>query len=218
MLKTKARMMPLSIDDDAESDVQTSSPEIARSSASASQLFSLDADDGSQNHKGGFYDDHLSEANLQSPSLDQHMDARHGLPRSVEVDGPQENFINGSGYGCYRDRQPSWVHSYPAFADMQASSSVVFYAIRNILRPSFILGQIPDLLDLLAMVDTFRRHAVEVSSAALSWHEYYTKEPSPDMRLLTKYELKKLQGYIAKDEHDRLLYTLHVYHLMTAPE
>jgi hypothetical protein len=35
----------------------------------------------------------------------------------------------------------------------------------------------------------------------LSWHEYYTKEPSSDMRLLTKHELKKIERYVAKDEH-----------------
>ena len=94
------------------------------------------------------------------------------------------------------------------FADREAPPSIVFYAIRNIIRPSFILGQIPDLLDLLAMVDTFRRRAVEVSSTALSWQEYYTKDPSPDLRLLTKHEVKKIECYIAKDEADRLLYIL----------
>lgn len=100
------------------------------------------------------------------------------------------------------------IENDPIFADGQASPSVVFYAIRNILRPSFILGQIPDLLDLLAIVDTFRRHAVEVSAAALTWQEYYTKEPSPNMRLLTGNELRRIEGYVAEDKQDRLLYIL----------
>ncbi|KAJ8587732.1 hypothetical protein M405DRAFT_821097 [Rhizopogon salebrosus TDB-379] len=136
------------------------------------------------------------------------------------------NEYEAQGHRTIYDRISATIENDPSFADGQASPSVVLYAIRNILCPSFILGQIPDLLDLLAMVDTFRKHAVVVSSAALSWQEYYAKDPSPDMRLLTKHELKKLQGYIAKDKHDRLLYTLliknmcllHVYYLMTAPE
>jgi hypothetical protein len=105
-----------------------------------------------------------------------------------------------------KDHISAQVENDPAFAEDQVPPSVVFYAIRNILRPSFILGQIPDLLDLLAMVDVFRRYAVKVSSAALSWQEYYTKDPGSDVRLLTKHELKKLEGYIAKDKDDRLVY------------
>ncbi|KAG1733585.1 uncharacterized protein EDB91DRAFT_1148206 [Suillus paluster] len=114
----------------------------------------------------------------------------------------------------------------PASADEQTPHFVVFYAIRNILRPFFILGQIPDLLNLLAMVDTFRRHSVQMASAALSWQEYYTNEPSSDMRLLTERELKRINGYVDADKHDRLLYfllvknlcLLHVYYLVTSHE
>lgn len=98
----------------------------------------------------------------------------------------------------------------PAFTDAQSPPTLTFYATRNMLRPYFILGQIPDLLDCLAMVDTFRKYAVDASSVALSWQEYYVKEPSSDSdkTLLTERELKKLQDYVTNDEHDRLYYIL----------
>ncbi|KAG1750094.1 hypothetical protein EDB19DRAFT_1677935 [Suillus lakei] len=135
---------------------------------------------------------------------------------------------NAEGHRAIYDHISSILENEPASADAQAPPALVFYATRNILRPSFILGQIPDLLDLLAMVDTFRRHAVEASSVALSWQEYYTKEPSsdPEMTLLTERELKKVQNYVTNNERDRLHYILavknlcllHIYYLVTAPE
>ncbi|KAG0694685.1 hypothetical protein DFH29DRAFT_959045 [Suillus ampliporus] len=114
----------------------------------------------------------------------------------------------------------------PASAAENAPHVAVFYAIRNILRPSFILGQIPDLLNLLTSVDAFRSHSVEKFSAALVWQEHYTKEPSPDIRPLTEHQLKKINSYVANNERNRLLYILlvknlcllHVYSLVTSSE
>ncbi|OJA17788.1 hypothetical protein AZE42_06586 [Rhizopogon vesiculosus] len=148
-----------------------------------------------------------------------------GLDRLVSVMEVGSEY-EAHGHRAIYDHISAKVENDSAFADGEPHPSVIFYAIRNILRPSFIFGQIPDLLDLLAMVDTFRRHAVNVSSVALSWQEYYSKEPSPDMRLLTKHELKRIERYVAKGEDDRLLYILliknlcllHVYYLVTAPE
>ncbi|KAG2348023.1 hypothetical protein BDR05DRAFT_957666 [Suillus weaverae] len=135
---------------------------------------------------------------------------------------------SAEGHRAIYDHISSIIENEPADADAQAPPAFVFYATRNILRPYFILGQIPDLLDCLAMVDTFRRYAVEASSVALSWQEYYAKELSsdPDMTLLTERELTKIQDYITNDERDRLHYILviknlcllHVYYLVTAPE
>ncbi|KAG1821115.1 uncharacterized protein BJ212DRAFT_980780 [Suillus subaureus] len=135
---------------------------------------------------------------------------------------------NAEGHRAIYDHVSSILENEPASADAQVPPALVFYMTRNILRPTFILGQIPDLLNCLAMVDTFRRYAVEVSSVALSWQEYYAKELSsdPDMTLLTERELKKVQDYVTNDERDRLHYILvtknlcllHVYYLMTAPE
>ncbi|KAG2037733.1 hypothetical protein BDR03DRAFT_896614 [Suillus americanus] len=132
------------------------------------------------------------------------------------------------GHRAIYDHVSSILENEPASVDAQIPPALVFYMARNILRPTFILGQIPDLLDCLAMVDTFRKYAVKTSSVALSWQEYYAKEPSsdPDMTLLTERELKKVQDYVTNDERDRLHYILvtknlcllHVYHLMTAPE
>lgn len=135
---------------------------------------------------------------------------------------------NVEGHRAVYDHVSSILENEPASANVQVPPAFVFYAIRNILRPTLILGQIPDLLDCLAMVDTFRRYAIETSSVALSWQEYYMKELSsdPDMTLLTERELKKLQSYVTNDERDRLHYILviknlcllHVYYLITAPE
>ncbi|KAG2145392.1 uncharacterized protein EDB93DRAFT_521311 [Suillus bovinus] len=137
---------------------------------------------------------------------------------------------NAEGHRAIYDHVSSIIENEnePTSADAQAPPALVFYATRNILRPHFILGQIPDLLDCLAMVDTFRKYAVEASAVALSWQEYYAKEPNsdPDMTLLTERELKKLQDHVTNDEDDRLHYILvtknlcllHVYYLMTAPE
>jgi hypothetical protein len=113
------------------------------------------------------------------------------------------------------DHVSSILENEPASTNVQIPPAFVFYAIRNILRPTLILGQIPDLLDCLAMVDTFRRYAIETSSVALSWQEYYMKELSsdPDMTLLTERELKKLQSYVTNDERDRLHYILVIKNL-----
>ncbi|KAG1841113.1 hypothetical protein DFJ58DRAFT_808965 [Suillus subalutaceus] len=135
---------------------------------------------------------------------------------------------NAEAHRATYDHISSILDNEPASANTQIPPALVFYAARNILHPTLILGQIPDLLDCLAMVDTFRRYAVEASSVALSWQKYYAKELSsdPDMILLTERELKKIQDYATNDERDRLHYILvtknlcllHVYYLMTAPE
>lgn len=110
----------------------------------------------------------------------------------------------------HTDHISSILENESASAEEQVPPALVFYAMRNVLRPYFILGQIPFLLDCLAMVDTFRRYAVEASSVALSWQEYYAKEliSDPDMTLLTERELKKVQDYVTNDERDRLHYIL----------
>ncbi|KAG2140141.1 hypothetical protein DEU56DRAFT_798890 [Suillus clintonianus] len=151
-------------------------------------------------------------------NLDHQVVSAMGMCDEYDAKGHREIYDNIS----------SMLENDPASADGQAPPVLVFYAMRNILHPFFILGQIPDLLDLLAMVDTFRRHAVEASSAALSWQEYYANEPSsdPDVTLLTERELRKMQGYVANDEQNRLHYILlvknlcllHIYYLVTSPE
>ncbi|KAG1891755.1 uncharacterized protein F5891DRAFT_1069146 [Suillus fuscotomentosus] len=135
---------------------------------------------------------------------------------------------NAEGHRAIYDHISSILGKELALTDAQSPPTLTFYATRNMLRPYFILGQIPDLLDCLAMVDTFRKYAVDASSVALSWQEYYVKEPSSDSdkTLLTERELKKLQDYVTNDEHDRLYYILttknlcllHVHYLVTAPE
>ncbi|KIK37145.1 hypothetical protein CY34DRAFT_810644 [Suillus luteus UH-Slu-Lm8-n1] len=135
---------------------------------------------------------------------------------------------NAEGHRAIYDHISSILENESTLAETQTPPALVFYAMRNVLRPDFILGQIPFLLDCLAMVDIFRRYAVKASSVALSWQEYYAKEliSDPDMTLLTERELKKVQDYVTNDERDRLHYILvvknlcllHVYYLVTAPE
>ncbi|KAG1886457.1 hypothetical protein F4604DRAFT_1675372 [Suillus subluteus] len=97
--------------------------------------------------------------------------------------------------------------------DEQVPHTLVFYMIRSIIRPSFILEQIPDLLDLIATADAVRSHAVEGSSVALLRQEYYAKEPSSHATLLTAKELKKIEGYVGNKESGRMHYMLLVKNL-----
>ncbi|OAX39507.1 hypothetical protein K503DRAFT_81269 [Rhizopogon vinicolor AM-OR11-026] len=90
---------PLSVDYDNDSNVQIQetssdvrSSQIDISSTSVSHLFSMNTDDG--HHNEGLYNDHLSKADPQTPSLDTH----HHLSWSVEVDDLQGDFVNDSGY------------------------------------------------------------------------------------------------------------------------
>ena len=88
--------------------------------------------------------------------------------------------------------------------------SLVFYAARNILSPSFIIGQIPDLLDLLAVVETFRRFAALKSDAALEWQKYYEHEKShgreEDVRLLAANEVRALRRFVVQKDAQRREY------------
>ena len=51
---------------------------------------------------------------------------------------------------------------------------VIFvYAIKNILYPDFLIELIPDLLDLLTMVEFYRIRMTEEASNALAWNDFY---------------------------------------------
>ncbi|KAG1846982.1 hypothetical protein DFJ58DRAFT_663501 [Suillus subalutaceus] len=124
------------------------------------------------------------------------------------------------------DRISLIIENEPTSGDEQVPHTLVLYMIRSIIRPSFILEQIPDLLDLIATADAFRSHAVEGSSVALLRQEYYAKEPSSHATLLTAKELKKIEGYVGSKESGRMHYMslvknlciLHVYYLATSQE
>ncbi|KIM68490.1 hypothetical protein SCLCIDRAFT_956343 [Scleroderma citrinum Foug A] len=104
---------------------------------------------------------------------------------------------------------------------------LVFYAIRNIIHPAFIVGQIPDLLNLLTMVDIFRQFANNKSGEVLAWDQYYSKEQdNQEVTLLTAKEVRGLEVYQAQSGHLREQYILllrnlcliYIHYLWTAPE
>jgi hypothetical protein len=96
--------------------------------------------------------------------------------------------------------------------------SLVFYAARNILSPSFIIGQIPDLLNLLTAIETFRRFAVLKSGEALEWQKYYEHEKShgraEDVRLLAANEVRTLRHYLEEKDAQRREYIVLVRSLI----
>jgi hypothetical protein len=103
-----------------------------------------------------------------------------------------------------------------------ASSTVppalVFYAARNILSPSFIIGQIPDLLNLLAAIETFRRFAVLKSDEAFEWQKYYEHEKAcgraEGVRLLAANEARALRRFLDKKDAQRREYIVLVRSLI----
>ncbi|KAF9236308.1 hypothetical protein BU15DRAFT_50227 [Melanogaster broomeanus] len=108
--------------------------------------------------------------------------------------------------------------------------SLVFYAARNILYPSFILGQIPDLLNLLSAIDVYRRFSCLKADEALVWQKYYSNAQNEglhrEVRMLKDKEVKRLEVFVAKREAQRTEYVLllqsliklYVHYLWTAPE
>lgn len=95
---------------------------------------------------------------------------------------------------------------------------LVFYGARNILSPSFIIGQIPDLLNLLATIETFRRFAVLKSAEALEWQKYYEREKTygraEDVRLLAANEVRALRRFLDKKDAQRREYVVLVRSLI----
>lgn len=96
--------------------------------------------------------------------------------------------------------------------------SIVFYAARNILSPSFIVGQIPDLLNLLVVIETFRRFAALKSDEALEWQKYYEGEKThgrgEGVRLLAANEVRALRGFLYKKDAQRREYIVLVRSLI----
>lgn len=82
------------------------------------------------------------------------------------------------------------------------------------MYPTFIVGQIPDLLNLLTMVDTFRQFAGKKSGEALTWNQYFSQESNhQDVRLLTGNEIGRLEHYQARNELQRRKYIILLHNL-----
>ncbi|KAH7884495.1 hypothetical protein F5I97DRAFT_1889914 [Phlebopus sp. FC_14] len=110
---------------------------------------------------------------------------------------------------------------------MTVPRAIVFYTIRNILYPTFILGQIPDLLNHLTMVDNFRQYAVMKSAEALEWNTFYSRpEFMNNVRTLAAKEVARLEHYTERAQRTRMEYVLlirnlcllHIHYLWTSPE
>lgn len=95
---------------------------------------------------------------------------------------------------------------------------LVFYAARNILYPSFIIEQIPDLLNLLTSIETFRRFAVLKADEALQLQKHFEYEKihgsAKDVRLLSADEVRALQLFVDQKDTQRRAYILLVGYLI----
>lgn len=102
--------------------------------------------------------------------------------------------------------------------------ALVFYAIRHILHPEFILGQVPDLFNLLTLVDVFRQFAAKKSDDILTWNEYYHNDQQ--VWTLTEKEVNRIKYYQASSPRLRKEYFLllknlcmmYIHYLWTSPE
>ena len=71
----------------------------------------------------------------------------------------------------------------------------IVYAIRNILSPSLLRGQITDLLTLLAHVDCVRKKFLSSIDIALTWDAYYKhQDNNPGVLVLERDEVQYLRN------------------------
>ena len=70
------------------------------------------------------------------------------------------------------------------------------YAIRRMLSPTFLLDQIPTLLDYLWHVDKYRNRAVEISSQIMTWQKFHKNDPTSNgqVRLLSAKHERIIAG------------------------
>lgn len=106
--------------------------------------------------------------------------------------------------------------------------ALLFYAIRNILYPTFILGQIPDLLNVLTTIEGLRQFATKKIGHILALNQLYIERPPDDreVRVLTTKEIRALASCQAQSESLRKQYFLllknlcqaYIHYLWTSPE
>ncbi|KAF9223921.1 hypothetical protein BS17DRAFT_125869 [Gyrodon lividus] len=89
---------------------------------------------------------------------------------------------------------------------------LVFYAARNILSPSFILGQIPDLLNILSAIEAYRRFSALKASDALEWQKYYATKQKEGLHEDRRRQRREYVLLV------RSLIQLYIHYLWTAPE
>ncbi|TBU23852.1 hypothetical protein BD311DRAFT_767672 [Dichomitus squalens] len=74
---------------------------------------------------------------------------------------------------------------------------VLVYAVHNIIQPSFVLGQIPDLLSLLAHIEVFRLNTIEKINRILRRDKTLRRDRSPSVRLLADHDRDDLERIVS---------------------
>ncbi|KAH7927651.1 hypothetical protein BV22DRAFT_1060586 [Leucogyrophana mollusca] len=144
------------------------------------------------------------------------------LVKAVNVSGPD---YDADGHRQIYDHFSTIITDKSIMSDKHAPPALFFYAIRNILYPTFKLGQIPDALNILAEVDLIRQHVVNKASDALEWNKFYQGQGTK-ARLLHEKEETRLADIVSENEQDRKIYVLliynlcrlHIHYLWSAPE
>ncbi|PIL30987.1 hypothetical protein GSI_05680 [Ganoderma sinense ZZ0214-1] len=100
---------------------------------------------------------------------------------------------------------------------------LLLYAIRNILEPSFLLLQTPELLDLIVHLEIFRLNAADKVQHILRRDQSFRRNNSPPVRLLSDQDRSILRSFISTSQltATRIIYRkiihgcclLHIHHL-----
>jgi len=82
---------------------------------------------------------------------------------------------------------------------------LILYAIRNIMRPSMVADQIPDLLDLLAAVEFYRNVSLGKANDALVYNDWYKAKDERAISL-THEERTDLESQVKMADVLRAIY------------
>ncbi|THH13129.1 hypothetical protein EW146_g7049 [Bondarzewia mesenterica] len=100
------------------------------------------------------------------------------------------------------------------------------YAVCNIIRPTFLFDQTPEVLEIIAQIELIRQQATKYASQALVWNKYYAKElaeQAQDGILLDNHEVRIVSRLVERDRSFRIIYCgiinncmrLHILHIWT---
>ncbi|KAI0918620.1 hypothetical protein AcV5_002560 [Taiwanofungus camphoratus] len=103
---------------------------------------------------------------------------------------------------------------------------VLIYAIRNIIEPTFLVAQIPDLLVLIAHANIIRKHAISKARKILSWNDHYKRHPQRDIRTLAEKDRQLLETFTLESDKLQKMYRkivngcfqIDIYHLFFSPQ
>ncbi|KAG5645435.1 hypothetical protein DXG03_006259 [Asterophora parasitica] len=84
---------------------------------------------------------------------------------------------------------------------------LIVYTLNQLVRPTLETRRIPDILDLLATVEFYRKTTSDHVSDALVWNDYYAKDKT--VQTISKEEQQILEAY-GNDEHQNTLRTIYI--------